>query len=129
MAISDTKYVDLKPYRDVDVESVTLRRMKGRDIINAATKCIDPSTGKPLEGAQFGLNFRQQQVAAAIIAVNDKPVVGAVCVDYFEWSSRTHSFISKAFDFINGTTDKEDADFQARLEAVDKPQATSSSTL
>lgn len=124
-----TKRVDLSKYRGVDVKSVTLRVMRGADIINAATRCIDPNSGKPLEGAQFGMNFRQQQVAAAIVKVDDQPVIGSVCIAYFDWSARTHAFIGKAFDFLNGTTDKEDDDFLASLAAPDAESPPTSSTV
>ena len=128
MAIA-TKRIDLSKKVGYSVKSFRVRELNGEDVMKAATRCVDPS-GKALEGALFGMSLRQQQVATAIIEVDDKPVVGPTCVAYFDWNMKTQYYVGKTFDALNQTSDEDDEDFQKQLNAPDDgvQSATSPST-
>ena len=124
MALKVKKF-DLSKMKNVDIQSFKIREICGNDVMKAAVRCVSPD-GKPLEGALFGMNLRQQQVAMAIVEVNDKPVIGPVCIDYFEWNTRTQWFIAKAYDSLNMTSDDEDEDFKKQLVTEDAGQSATS---
>lgn len=118
-----TKTVDLKEYRDLDLDSVTLRVTGGTDILDAAARCA-PDDDHPIPEAILGITMRQQLIAGSITAFtlrdSTTPTLvkgGTACLESLSWSTRTREYVGMIYDHLNGMEKEERENFQEKLRA------------
>lgn len=120
---AEGKFVDLSKYRGVDVKSFRIISLGGEDVVKAAMRAL-PKDGEQMSQHLFNIELSRQQYAQAIVEVDGKPVRGACCIASLEWNLRTKQFVARAYNYMNGISDQEDADFTKALEGGAAETAT-----
>lgn len=124
-----SKTIDLSKYRDLDLDSITMRSLCGEDLIEAAARCI-PTDGAPLDGNIFGLQLRQQVIAQSIESYTRRDSKTAKScplgsLESTKWSLRTREFVGEMYDYINNAEKDERDSFKKALAGGASPVATS----
>jgi hypothetical protein len=112
--LKDTMPVDLSGIKDVDITHLVMRKVGHKDIMMAAARVV-PAEGKAIDETSFNLALRAQTIAASIVEVDGKAVVGIACFESMEWSSRTREYVGTAYNFLNGVSGEERESFLERL--------------
>ena len=94
-----------------EIFAITIRETDGRDEEVAANYA--KSKGGSATAAE-------EMIRLSIVAVNDKAVQQPY-LKFDVWNQRARSFMLKAFNDVNGLSNKEGEDFLATAEEVDDP--------
>lgn len=119
MAKRTAQKFDLSNFKRLSIQSIAIAETSGEDLILAAERCASLG-GQKVDDNTYGLLLRMQMIAGAIVEVDGEPVKGASCQDYLKWTTRTRDFVGKLYSHVNGTSEKEDSDFQKLLESPEE---------
>jgi hypothetical protein len=126
------KTMDLRKWRDLDLDEVTVRKTNSKDTMDAAARCV-PVDGTGIDAQLFMVLLRQEQLFGAIRTyklrgVSElKTVPGTSCVEAQLWGNRTREFVGEIYDFVNSMGMEERTDFRKELATGLTPGSTTPS--